>query len=80
MVERETWKKLNYLMSNNGGEYISRGFEAYCSKHVIRHVKIVPNTPQHDSVANRMNHIIIEKVGCMLKIIKLSKVFWVHVA
>lgn len=76
MVERETWKPLKCLRSDNGGIYTSYEFRDYCSKHGIRHKKTVPGTPQHNGVAEQMNHTIIERVRCMLKSSKLPKPFW----
>ena len=76
MVERETGRKLKCFRSDNGSEYTSREFETYCTKNGIRHEKTVPSTPQHNGVAEMMNHTIIEKVRCMLKTIKLPEVFW----
>ena len=76
MVERESGRKLKCLWSDNGGEYTSREFETYCTKNGRRHKKTVPGTPQHNGLAERMNHAIIERVRCMLKTEKLPKVFW----
>jgi transposase InsO family protein len=70
MVERETDKKLKCLRSD---KYL---FKAYCAKYGIRHKKTIPGTPQHNGVAERMNHTIVEKVRCMLKMAKLPKHFW----
>ena len=75
MVEIETGKKLKYFKSCNGGEYISRDFETYCTKKGIKHEKIVSTIPQHNEVAKRRNLAIIERVRCILKTAKLSKVF-----
>lgn len=41
MIECETRKKLKCLCSDNGGKYTYREFDAYCSKHDIRHENIV---------------------------------------
>ncbi|CAL5417495.1 unnamed protein product [Camellia sinensis] len=76
MVERETGKKLKCLRTDNGGEYTSKEFKAYCATHGIRHEKTVPGTPQHNGIAERMNRTIVEKVRCMLKMAKLPKPFW----
>ena len=59
---------LKRLQTDNGGEY--------CSKHGIRRDKIVPGTPWHNGVGERMNRTIVEKVRCMLKLAKLLKSFW----
>ena len=45
MVEIETRKKLKCLRSDNGGEYFSKEFDRYRSKHGIRREKTVPRTP-----------------------------------
>ncbi|GKV34500.1 hypothetical protein SLEP1_g42871 [Rubroshorea leprosula] len=76
MVERETGLKLKCLRTDNGGEYTSKEFRDYCLKHGIRHEKTVPGTPQHNGVAERMNHTIVEKVRCMLRMAALPKPFW----
>ena len=73
--ERETGNPLKRLRTDNGGEYISREFKEYFSKHGIRNEKTVTGTPQHNGVAERMNQTIVEKVWCMLKLAKLPKSF-----
>lgn len=75
-VERETGKKLKCLRSDNGGEYTSKVFDAYCKTYGIRHEKTVPRTPQHNGVAERMNRTIMERVRSMLSMAKLPKPFW----
>lgn len=76
MVERETDCKLKRLRTDNGGEYTSNEFKAYCSRYGIRHERTEPSTPQHNGVAERMNRTIIEKVRCMLRMSNLPKSFW----
>lgn len=76
MMKRETGKKLKCFRTDNGGEYTSKEFEAYCATRGIRHEKTVVGTPQHNGVAERMNRTIVEKVRCMLKMAKLPKSFW----
>ncbi|CAA0825435.1 Unknown protein [Striga hermonthica] len=61
MVERQAGKPLKCLRSDNGGEYTSHEFKNYCAEHGIRHEKTVPGTPQHNSVAERINRTIMEK-------------------
>ena len=76
MVRKETRRKLKCLRSDNESEYTSRDFETYYTKNGIKHEKTFPGTPQHNGVAKRMDHTIIERVRCILKITKLSKAFW----
>ena len=76
MVEREKRKPLKCFRNDNGGEYTSNEFKNYCSKKGIRHEKIVPSTPQQNGVVERMNHIIVEKIRCMLRMANLPKSLW----
>ncbi|CAA0835210.1 Unknown protein [Striga hermonthica] len=62
MVERQADKPLKCLRSDNGGEYTSHEFKNYCVEHDTRHEKVVPGTPQHNGVAERINRTIMEKV------------------
>ncbi|CAL5376159.1 unnamed protein product [Camellia sinensis] len=80
IVERETGKKLKCLRTDNGGEYTSNAFAAYCASRGIRHETTVHGTSQHNGVAERMNRTIMERVRCMLRMAKLPKSFWVEVA
>ncbi|OMO94644.1 Integrase, catalytic core [Corchorus capsularis] len=76
MVERETGLPLKCIRTDNVGEYTSNDFVAYCSKYGIRHELTKPVTPQHNGEAKRMNRTIVERVICMLRIVKLPKTFW----
>ena len=62
ILERETGNPLKRLRTDNGGECISREFKEYFSKHGIMHEKTVPSISQHNSVAEKMNQTIVEKV------------------
>ena len=75
MVEREKGKPLKCLRSDNGGEYTSNEFKSYCSEKGIRHEKTIPSTSQQNGVAERMNHTIVEKIRCMLRMANLPKSF-----
>ncbi|KAL6211081.1 hypothetical protein ACLB2K_016309 [Fragaria x ananassa] len=74
--EDQTGQTFKCLCSDNGGEYTSNEFRGYCSKHGIRHIKTVPGPPQHNGIAERMNHTILVKVRSMLKTANLAKEFW----
>jgi hypothetical protein len=74
-VERETEKKIKYLRTDNGGEYIGP-FDAYCKEQEIRHQFTPPKTPQLNGFAKRMNRTIVERVRCLLSSSKLPKHYW----
>ncbi|XXG64806.1 hypothetical protein AAC387_Pa05g2660 [Persea americana] len=61
LVENEIGLKLKCLRSDNGGEYCSKEFEEYCAKNGIKREKTIPNTPQQNGVAERMNRTIVER-------------------
>ena len=73
--EKKTRKFLKCIHMDNGGEYTSKMFKEYCSKHDIRHQKTVSYTPQYNGVAERMNHTIVERVMSMLSLTDLPNYF-----
>ena len=79
VVERETNRLIICIRTNNGKEYCSNSFEEYYSEHGIKHLKIVPRTPQQNRTTERMNQTIMEKVRSMLSYFGLPKYFWVEV-
>ena len=50
-VERLINKLLNYLRTDNGGEYCSNSFKDYCNKFDIKHKKNFPGIPQQNVTA-----------------------------
>lgn len=75
MVDYKNGTKLKCLCPNNEGEYTSRKFDAYCSRHNVRHEKTISCTPQHNRVAKIMNRTIMERVKNMVCIAKMPKPF-----
>src|SRR3954463_8931624 len=66
LVEKQTEKKIKILRSDNGGEYTSHAFSRYLKEHGIQHQKSAPYVPEQNSVAERANRTIVERVRCML--------------
>jgi hypothetical protein len=53
MIKNQTKKKVQNLRINNGMEFCSNEFKAYCkSQCIVRHY-IFPLTPQHNGLAER---------------------------
>ncbi|WVZ61696.1 hypothetical protein U9M48_011528 [Paspalum notatum var. saurae] len=76
MIENQTEKKVKILRTDNGMEFCSDQFKAYCkSQGIVRHYTI-PHTPQQNGVAERMNRTIISRTRCMLSNAGLNKRFW----
>ncbi|GJW36973.1 retrovirus-related pol polyprotein from transposon TNT 1-94 [Tanacetum coccineum] len=75
-VENETNLRVKCLKSDNGGEYSSRDFIEYCAENGIRMLKTVPETPQQNGVAERMNRTLNERAKSMRLHAGLPKMFW----
>jgi hypothetical protein len=78
MVENEMDSKSKCLRSNNGGEFTSKEFTDYCSRHGIKRQFSIARTPQHNGVVERKNKKIQEMAQTMLMDSKLTDIFWTH--
>jgi len=65
--------RIRRLRTNNGGEYISKEF--FRSKGIF-HEFTVPNSPQQNGVAERMNRTLTESARSMLSYAGLPKGYW----
>jgi hypothetical protein len=79
MVENEMDSKIKCLISDNGGEFTSKEFMDFCSKHGIKRQFSIARTPQHNGVIERNSRTIQEVARTMLMDSKLKNVFWTHV-
>ena len=80
MIEKQKGKQIKNFRTDNGLEFHSDEFTVLCKKEgIVRH-KTVCKTPQQNSVAERMNRTIMEKVRCMLANANLPKSFWAEAA
>jgi hypothetical protein len=64
--ENLTNKTINSLRTDNGGEYTSKEFVAFCKSVGIRRELTVPHNPQQNGVAERKNKFIEETVKSLL--------------
>ncbi|KAG8487019.1 hypothetical protein CXB51_020709 [Gossypium anomalum] len=75
-----TGKQIKYLRIDNGLEFCSDEFNRLCKPEGIMRHLTVRHTPQQNSVAERINRTIMEKVRCMLLNANLPKSFWAEAA
>ncbi|KAL4573166.1 hypothetical protein LXL04_019963 [Taraxacum kok-saghyz] len=75
-VENKTNLKIKCFRSDNGGEYSSNEFVDYCAENGIRMMKTVPENPQQNGVAERMNRTLCERAKSMRLNAGLPKMFW----
>ena len=83
LVENQTGHKvktlnlrIKTLRTDNGGEYISKAFAAFCAERGIAHEFTNPHCPEQNGVAERMNRTIVESARSMLYNARLPQHFW----
>ena len=75
-VEKESGCKIKCLRSDNGTEYTSSKFKAFCEVEGIHRQMTVPYTPQQNGVSERKNRTVMEMARSMLKDKNLPNKFW----
>src|SRR5450631_1333284 len=79
LVERQSEHVVKVLRTDNGGEYISKAFDDFLSKHGIARQNSSPYTPQQNGVAERANRTIVEMARSMIHAQRLGHEFWAEV-
>jgi hypothetical protein len=74
--ENQLERKIKCVMSDRGGEYLSKDFGEYCAEHGIIHETMTPYSPQSNGVAERKNRTLTDLVNDMLDCSGLSKSWW----
>ncbi|CAI7807960.1 unnamed protein product [Closterium sp. NIES-54] len=75
-AERQSGKQLKVLRTDNGGEFINKDFNDYLKAKGIRQQRTIPHTPQHNSIAERVNRKLLNSVRSMLADSKLPLTYW----
>uniref|UniRef100_A0A5S6QGT0 Integrase catalytic domain-containing protein n=1 Tax=Trichuris muris TaxID=70415 RepID=A0A5S6QGT0_TRIMR len=75
-VERKTSTKVKCLRTDNGKEYLNDSFAEFLKDNGIRHERSVPDTPQQNGIAERLNRTLVEKARTMLIDAGLSLDLW----
>jgi hypothetical protein len=75
-IENLTNKKIKILRTDNGREYTSTKFVAFCKSTRIRRELTVPHNPQQNGVVERKNRSIEETVKALLNDQGLSMYLW----
>jgi transposase InsO family protein len=73
IVEKQSGYKIRTVRSDQGGEYTTNDFEAFCTQQGIRHQTTPAYTPQLNGVAERKNRMILDMARSLLKAKKLPK-------
>ena len=75
-VENRTGQRLKTLRTDNGGEYTSREFQNHLKNCGIRHELTIPQTPEQNGAAERLNRTLVETTRSMLLDARLPQSFW----
>jgi transposase InsO family protein len=76
IIEKQSGYKIRTLRSDQGGEYTTNAFEAFCIQQGIRHQTTPTYTPQLNGLAERKNRTILDMARSLLKAKKLPKQYW----
>ena len=76
-VENHRDKKIKFLRSDHGGEYLSYEFGLHLKQCGIVLQLTPPGTPQRNGVFERYNHTLLDMVRSMMSLTDLPQSFWV---
>src|SRR5215216_5719458 len=75
-VENHHNKKIKFLRSDRGGEYLSYEFGMHLKKCGILSQFTLPETPQRNGVSERCNRTLLDMVRSMMSLTDLPLSFW----
>ena len=75
-VENHRNKKIKFLRSDHGGEYLSYEFFLHLKQCGIVSQLMPPTTPQRNGVSRRCNHTLLDMVRSMMSLTDLPLSFW----
>ena len=76
LAEKQSGHMIKVFRSDNGGEFISKGFRRFLKKHGIEKQRSTPYTPEQNGVAERANRTIVEMARSMIHAQHLKLEFW----
>ena len=75
-VENHHNKKIKFLRSDRGDEYLSYEFGLHLKQCGIVSQLTPPGTPQRNGVSERRNHTLLDMVRSMMSLTDLPLLFW----
>ena len=66
LIENHSERRIKTLRTDNGGEYTSKEFEAFCKEAGIKRELTTPYNPQQNGVVERKNGTIMEAMKIMI--------------
>ncbi len=77
-AQLETGQNIKILCSDRGGEYMAGHVQQFLQEHGIKHEVTTTNMPQHNGIAEHLNHTLLDKVRTMLTDANLPKSYWLE--
>ena len=75
-VENQRDRKIKFLRSDRGGEYLSHEFGTHLRKCGIVSQLTPPGSPQHNGVSEHHNRTLLDMVRSMMSLTDLPLPFW----
>ena len=75
-VENQRDRKIKFLRSDRGGEYLSHEIGTHLRKYGIVSQLMPPGTPQRNGVSERRNRTLLDMVRSMMSLTDLPLSFW----
>jgi len=75
-AQLHTGTKIKILRSDNGGEYVWNAFKALHDENGTTHQTTVPDTPQQNGVAERLNRVLVEMARTMMRHKDVDQELW----
>lgn len=69
-------RKIKFLQSDNGTEYINKNFNDYLKQHGVQRRLSAPYTPQSNGLAERKNRSLVEKARCLMLESQVPEALW----
>ncbi|KAE9350619.1 hypothetical protein PF008_g6345 [Phytophthora fragariae] len=76
LVKNQYGRRVKCIRSDNGGEYMSHRFNAFCTSSGIVHQTSAPYSPQQNGLAERMNRTLMEMARSMLHGMQVDHQWW----
>jgi len=75
-AQLHTGTKIKILSSENSGEYVSNAFKGLHDGNGMTHQTTVPDTPQQNGVAERLNRVLVEMACTMMRHKDIDQDLW----
>lgn len=76
LVENQTGKRIKFLQSDNGKEYVNKDFDTFLKENGIGRRLTVSHTPEQNGIAERKNRTLLDTARCLMMQSSLPATLW----